>query len=122
MKFVNQIYTNLPGHLNKIFEPRSQIKVKDIAEINVDALLQETYTVTTIMTDKKNADNQSVSVSTLIQYHLSFKSSLCEIYNLFCSDLYCFKIRCKSIKMKLRPGNKIVEFVIAYFDDVCGWH
>lgn len=63
LKFVNQIYTSLPGHLNKIFEPRSQKKVKDIAEINVDALLQEVYTVTTIMTDKKNADNQSVSVS-----------------------------------------------------------
>ena len=60
---MNQIYTSLPSHLNKIFEPRSQIKVKDIAEINIDALLQETFTVTTIMTDKKNADNQSVSVS-----------------------------------------------------------
>lgn len=63
LRFVNQIYTSLPDHLNKIFEPRSQIKVKDIAEINVDALLQETYTLTTIMTDKKNADNQTVSVS-----------------------------------------------------------
>ncbi|WAQ94362.1 TRRAP-like protein [Mya arenaria] len=62
LKFVNQIYTNLPNHLNKIFEPRSQTKVKDIAEINVEALLQETYTVTTIITDKKNADNQSVSL------------------------------------------------------------
>lgn len=62
LKFVNQIYTNLPKHLGKIFEPRSQTKVKDIAEINVDALLQETYTVTTIITDKKNPENQSVSV------------------------------------------------------------
>lgn len=67
LKFVSQIYTNLPSHLNKIFEPRSQTKVKDIAEINVDALLQETYTMTTIMTDKRNTDNQSVSVSKHIQ-------------------------------------------------------
>ncbi|XP_053373271.1 transformation/transcription domain-associated protein-like isoform X1 [Mercenaria mercenaria] len=73
LKFVNQIYTNLPTHLNKIFEPRSQIKVKDVAEINVDALLQETYTVTTIMTDKKNADNQSVSYNIIPKGVLSLK-------------------------------------------------
>ncbi|XP_052799623.1 transformation/transcription domain-associated protein-like isoform X2 [Mya arenaria] len=73
LKFVNQIYTNLPNHLNKIFEPRSQTKVKDIAEINVEALLQETYTVTTIITDKKNADNQSVSYNIIPRGVLSLK-------------------------------------------------
>ncbi|XP_052224459.1 transformation/transcription domain-associated protein-like isoform X9 [Dreissena polymorpha] len=73
LKFVNQIYTNLPKHLSKIFEPRSQTKVKDIAEINVDALLQETYTVTTIITDKKNPENQSVSYNIIPRGVLSLK-------------------------------------------------
>jgi transformation/transcription domain-associated protein len=48
--------------LSKIFEPRSQIKVKDVTEVNVDTILQETFTTTTILTDKKNADNQNISV------------------------------------------------------------
>lgn len=63
MQFVKNIYNGLPNHLPKIFEPRSQIKVKDVTEINVDQLLQETFTTTTILTDKKNADNQNISVS-----------------------------------------------------------
>lgn len=66
LQFVKNIYKTIPSHLFKIFEPRTQVKVKDVTEINVDALLQETFTVTTIMTDKKNADNQSISVSILL--------------------------------------------------------
>ncbi|KAL3832377.1 hypothetical protein ACJMK2_024027 [Sinanodonta woodiana] len=73
LNFVKTIYTNLPSHLNKIFEPRAQLKVKDVTEINVDALLQETFTVTTIMTDKKNADNQSVSYNIIPKGVLSLK-------------------------------------------------
>ena len=49
--------------MTKIFDPRPQIKVKDISDININVLLQETYTITTIMTEKKNPDNQQVSVS-----------------------------------------------------------
>ena len=63
LQFVKNIYKDLPNYLAKIFEPRSQIKVKDISEINVEALLLETFTGTTIMTDKKNQDNQFTSVS-----------------------------------------------------------
>lgn len=73
LKFVNLIYTNLPSHLNKIFLPRAQSKVKDIAEINLDALLQETYTVTTILTDKKVGDNPSVSYNIIPRGVLSLK-------------------------------------------------
>ena len=69
LTFVKSIYNTIPNHLPKIFEPRSQIKVKDVTEINVDTLLQETFTVTTIMTDKKNADNQNISVSTMYFDH-----------------------------------------------------
>ncbi|XP_048245320.1 transformation/transcription domain-associated protein-like isoform X4 [Haliotis rufescens] len=61
LQFVKSIYNSLPSHLPKIFEPRSQKKVKDVTEINVEVLLMEIYTVTTILTDKKNNDNTSVS-------------------------------------------------------------
>ncbi|BFZ01386.1 hypothetical protein BsWGS_04423 [Bradybaena similaris] len=60
MKFVKGIYSNLPSHLPRIFEPRSQKKVKDLSDINVEVWLQDIFTVTTVLTDKKNAENQSV--------------------------------------------------------------
>ena len=41
------------------------MKVKDISEVNVEVKLRETFTVTTIMTEKKNVENQAVSVSTI---------------------------------------------------------
>ena len=62
MKFVKGIYSNLPNHLPRIFEPRSQKKVKDLSDINVEVWLQDIFTVTTVLTDKKNAENQSVQV------------------------------------------------------------
>ncbi|KAK2145234.1 hypothetical protein LSH36_693g01084 [Paralvinella palmiformis] len=63
LRFVKGIYKELPNHLQKVFEPRQQVKVKDISEINVELLLVETFTVTTILTEKKNNENQSLSVS-----------------------------------------------------------
>lgn len=62
MKFVKGIYSNLPNHLPRIFEPRTQKKVKDLSDINVEVWLQDIFTVTTVLTDKKNAENQSVQV------------------------------------------------------------
>jgi transformation/transcription domain-associated protein len=47
--------------------------VKDIAEINVDVMLLETFTVTTIMTDKKNTDNQPISYNLIPKAVLSLK-------------------------------------------------
>ncbi|GFN80649.1 transformation/transcription domain-associated protein [Plakobranchus ocellatus] len=60
MKFVKGIYSALPSHLPRIFEPRSQKKVKDLSDINVEVWLQDIFTVTTVLTDKKNAENQNV--------------------------------------------------------------
>ena len=68
MKFVKEIYKDLPNHLTKIFEPKAQIKVKDISEVNIDVMLNETFTVTTIMTDKKNQDNQQMTVNIGIKH------------------------------------------------------
>ncbi|XP_013399832.1 transformation/transcription domain-associated protein-like [Lingula anatina] len=71
--FVKNIYKDLPNHLLKIFEPKPQIKVKDMSEVNVEALLQETYTITTIMTDKKNTDNSPISYNIIPRAVLSLK-------------------------------------------------
>ena len=43
----------------KIFEPRPPIKVKDLTELNIEALLGETFTMTTITTEKKVPDGTS---------------------------------------------------------------
>ena len=42
------------------------MKVKDIIEVNVEVKLRETFTVTTIMTEKKNVENQAVSVCIML--------------------------------------------------------
>jgi len=39
------------------------MKVHDLTEVNVDAALEETFTTTTILTEKRNAENQPISVS-----------------------------------------------------------
>lgn len=57
------IYSDLPKHLPKIFEPRAQIRVKDLSELNISELLNETYTTTPIQADKKTADGAVVTVN-----------------------------------------------------------
>ena len=57
------MYRDLPNHMNKIFEPRTQIRVNDLSEVNVEALLQETFTITPIHTEKKLQDGTSITVS-----------------------------------------------------------
>ena len=47
----------------KIFEPKSQIKVKDLSEVNIEELLKETFTVTGIQTEKRNEDQTLIAVS-----------------------------------------------------------
>jgi len=39
------------------------MKVHDLTEVNVEAALDETFTTTTILTEKRNAENQPISVS-----------------------------------------------------------
>ena len=39
------------------------MKVHDLTEVNVDAALEETFTMTTILTEKRNAESQPISVS-----------------------------------------------------------
>lgn len=70
LQFVKNIYKELPNHLNKIFEPRHILKVKDISEVNINALLMETFTITNIQTEKKNPD------ATILTYNIIPKAVL----------------------------------------------
>ncbi|XP_066149283.1 transcription-associated protein 1 isoform X2 [Euwallacea fornicatus] len=70
LQFVKSIYSNLPDHMPKIFEPRNPIKVKDLPEVNIEELLQETFTITGIQTEKRSMDG------TLISYYLIPKAVL----------------------------------------------
>lgn len=47
----------------KIFEPREQIKVKNLSELNMEELLKETFTMTSIQTEKRNKDDTLIAVS-----------------------------------------------------------
>lgn len=57
LNFVKSIYSDLPNHMNKIFEPKAPIKVHDLSELNLEELLKETFTTTTIQVEKKNKDD-----------------------------------------------------------------
>ncbi|GAB6032800.1 hypothetical protein CHUAL_012003 [Chamberlinius hualienensis] len=73
LQFVKNVYKELPNHLNQIFEPRPSIKVKDLSEVNTDALLCETFTTTPILTEKKNQDGTTVSYNLIPKAVLSLK-------------------------------------------------
>ena len=76
LQFVKLIYKELPNHLTKIFEPKTAIKVKDLNELNIEALLGETFTITTIQTEKKVPDGSSnVSYNLIPKAVLSLKVS-----------------------------------------------
>lgn len=62
LQFVKSIYSELPNHLPKIFEPRPPIVVNELSEINLDELLQKTFTVTVIQTNTKMKDGTLISV------------------------------------------------------------
>jgi transformation/transcription domain-associated protein len=61
LSFVKSIYLKLPNHLNKIFEPKPMMRVKELTEVNLDNLLAETYTLTPIVSEKKTADGTPIT-------------------------------------------------------------
>lgn len=63
LTYVKTIYSDLPSHLPKIFEPKTPLRVKDIKDINVEQLLPETYTITAIQAEKKGADGKVTAVT-----------------------------------------------------------
>ncbi|XP_053690427.1 transcription-associated protein 1 [Sabethes cyaneus] len=63
LSYVKSIYSDLPKHLTNMFEPKQQIRVKDLKEINFDAILPETFTITPIQVEKKTADGKLTTVT-----------------------------------------------------------
>ena len=77
LHFVKSIYKELPNHLNKIFEPKAAIKIKDLNDpsFNLEANLGEIFTTTTVATDKKGGENpqQTISYNIIPKAVLSLK-------------------------------------------------
>ncbi|KAL9917178.1 transcription-associated protein Nipped-A isoform 1-T1 [Glossina fuscipes fuscipes] len=66
---VKKIYTELPNHMNKIFEPAQQLRIKDLNELNMEQLLAETYAIRSIHVENPNDTGT-------IQYNLLPKGML----------------------------------------------
>ncbi|XP_058465654.1 transcription-associated protein 1 isoform X1 [Malaya genurostris] len=63
LSYVKSIYSDLPKHLTTMFEPKQSIRVKDLKEINFEALLPETFAITPIQVEKKTADGKLSTVT-----------------------------------------------------------
>ena len=73
LQFVKSIYSELPKNLPKIFEPRPPLKVNDLSEINVEALLKETFTITVIQSEKTSPDGTAITYNLIPKAVLSLK-------------------------------------------------
>ncbi|XP_008557972.1 transformation/transcription domain-associated protein [Microplitis demolitor] len=73
LQFVKSIYSELPKNLNKIFEPRPPIRVKDLSELNIEVLLRETFTITPIQSEKKASDGNLITYNLIPRAVLSLK-------------------------------------------------
>lgn len=73
LQFVKCIYRDLPNHLNKIFEPRNTMKIKELSELNVEAVLAETFTSTVVLTETRTPDGNNISYNLIPKGVLSLK-------------------------------------------------
>lgn len=73
LTLVKQIYSDLPKHMPKIFEPRPPIRVKDLKDVNLEHLLNETYTITPIQVEKKAGENTTANYNLIPKGILSLK-------------------------------------------------
>lgn len=73
LQFVKSIYRDLPSHMNKIFDPKPVIKVKELTEVDIESMLVDTYTVTAIQTDDKAADGSVMLYNLIPKGVLSLK-------------------------------------------------
>ena len=61
LQFAKKIYTELPDRVNDIFKIRSLIQVKELYELDLDSILNETYTITAVECNKGfNAEGKPV--------------------------------------------------------------
>ncbi|KAA0197800.1 hypothetical protein HAZT_HAZT001767 [Hyalella azteca] len=73
LAFVKTMYSELPNHLPKIFEPKQSLRVTDLAELDLDRLLTGTFAITPIQTEKKQADESPVTYNVIPRALLSLK-------------------------------------------------
>lgn len=77
LTLVKQIYSDLPKHMPKIFEPRqpSTLRVKDLKDLNMEQLLSETYTITPIQVvgEKKPGESGVANYNLIPKGILSLK-------------------------------------------------
>lgn len=73
LQLVKQIYSDLPTHMPKIFEPRPPIRVKDLKDVNLEQLLNETYTITPIQVEKKPCETNNSNYNLIPKGILSLK-------------------------------------------------
>ncbi|XKL66766.1 hypothetical protein PGB90_010186 [Kerria lacca] len=73
LQFAKNVYNELPERVNEIFKIRQQIQIKELHELDLESLLNETYTVTPIECNKGfNSEGKPV----LEQYTIIPKGSL----------------------------------------------
>lgn len=63
LAYVKAIYSDLPKHMPKIFEPRPIQRVKDIMDAKLDHLLVDVYTMTPVHSEKRGADGLMQTVT-----------------------------------------------------------
>jgi transformation/transcription domain-associated protein len=73
LNFIKNIYKEFPKNINLVFNFKPQIKVHDISDINIDALLDETFSSFQILTDKYTKDNQIVTFNVIPRGSTSLK-------------------------------------------------
>lgn len=71
MQFVKGVYSELPSHLNQIFEPRPPLRVKDISELNLEQILNTTYTVTTVHCERSVLSSSTSNTYHTVSQHLN---------------------------------------------------
>jgi len=65
LKYVKEIYRKLPHCMQRIFDQKLQMKVKELSDIDITATLKDTFSLTMITTEKKNMENQALTVWTI---------------------------------------------------------
>ncbi|XP_052855208.1 transcription-associated protein 1-like isoform X3 [Drosophila gunungcola] len=66
LRFVKDIYTNLPNHLAYIFETSNEIWITDLKDLNFDVLLSEAYSIRTIHVEKLHDSNSHQQIYNLL--------------------------------------------------------
>lgn len=62
--------------MEKIFEPKTQIKVNDLTDLNLEELLQETFTIRSIQTENRSEDGTLIAeVTNWLTYAYPFLNS-----------------------------------------------